>query len=152
MIVPGRPRELSATDVSRSSGMAAAIASGMFVHNHPPYAVFAHGDPRRRAGSFSARDLVFMYEARLAAIVAVTAESTYHVGRGADGFFLDPGEIRVEYARLLAVVEAELVERASRGIISVEEAEAEGHLADEVMDRLNRFFDYRRQEVGDGVH
>jgi hypothetical protein len=130
----------------------AAIADGTFVHNHPPYTKFAEADPRRRAGSFSARDLVFMYEAQLSAIVAVTAERTYRVGRGSGGSFLDPGEIRTEYARLLATVEAELSDRSSRGIISVEEAEAEGRLADEVMDRLQRFFDYSQQEVGNDVY
>jgi hypothetical protein len=54
----------------------AAIAGGLFVHNHPPNG-FPEGDPRRRAGSFSPRDLVFMWENDLAEIVAVTADRNY---------------------------------------------------------------------------
>jgi hypothetical protein len=119
-----------------------AIADGTFVHNHPPYTRFPEGDPRRRAGSFSQRDLVFMYEYRLAEIIAVTRERTYHL-RQLEGLFLDPGQIRMAFADSVDRVTRRLRRLAERGIISIEEAEAEGRIADDVMERIAAFFDYR---------
>jgi hypothetical protein len=126
----------------------AAIANGTFVHNHPPYADFAEGDPRRRAGSFSPRDLVFAYEYRLAALIAVTRERTYVLRRRAEGFFLDPDQIREEHTRRRRLVTPMLWRQATRGIISTEEALSQGRIADEVMELLSPFFDYQWEEVG----
>lgn len=125
----------------------AAIANGTFVHNHPPYAEFAEGDPRRRAGSFSPRDLVFAFEYRIATTIAVTRERTYVMRRRAEGFFLDPDQIREEYTRRRRLVTPMLWRQAARGIISTEEALSEGRLADEVMELLSPFFDYQWEEV-----
>jgi hypothetical protein len=119
-----------------------AIADGTFVHSHPPYSEFSEGDPRRRAGSFSQRDLAFMYEYRLAEIIAVTQTRTYYLQR-LEGFFLDPGQIRTAFADAFDAVALRLRRNARRGIISNEEAEAQGRIADEVMERLASFFDYR---------
>lgn len=119
-----------------------SISNGTFVHNHPPYLEFGHHDPRYRAGSFSIRDLVFMYEVGLAELIAVTHERTYRVRRRREGFFLDPGQIRIEYLALLGSVTDRLQRDLQRGIISAEEAEAEGPIADEVMERLGDFFVY----------
>jgi hypothetical protein len=120
----------------------AAIAKGTFVHSHPPYTRFSEGDPRRRAGSFSRRDLVFMYEYRLAEIVAVTRERTYYL-RLQGGYYLDPGEIRSSYTDATDRVTRILRHYAERGMIASEEAEAEGRIADDVMEQLASFFDYR---------
>jgi hypothetical protein len=121
---------------------------GTFVHSHPPYIEFSEGDPRWRAGSFSPRDLVFAYEFRLAAIIAVTRERTYVLRRRAEGFFLDPDQIREEYTRRRRLVTPELWRQVTRGIIPVEEAIAEGRIADEVMELLRPFFDYQWEEAG----
>jgi hypothetical protein len=88
---------LRGDDLERSS-------TGTFVHNHPPYVEFGRHSPRYRAGSFSIRDLVFMYEVGLAEMIAVTHERTYRVRRRSEGFFLDPGQIRTEYLALLGTV------------------------------------------------
>jgi hypothetical protein len=121
----------------------ATIADGTFVHNHPPYGQFALGDPRWRAGSFSARDLVFMYEAQLAEMIAVTAERTYFVQPRPDGFFLDSGQIWQEYADAVDDTRLLLRSRAMRGMMSIEEAASPGRIADEVMDLLSPYFQYR---------
>lgn len=120
----------------------AMVVNGTFVHSHPPYAQLPQGDPRRRAGSFSARDLVFMYENGLAEIVAVTTERTYFLRSKERGLFLDPDQIREMYADEIDKVTAFLYRLARRGIISIEEAESQGRLADEVMIRLSLFFEY----------
>jgi hypothetical protein len=125
----------------------AAIADGTFVHSHPPYAEYPESDPRRRAGSFSARDLVFMYEYQLGELIAVTQERTYHLRQKTGGPFLDPGEIRNEYGFRLELTGARLLGQAASGIISLEEADAEGRLADEVMESLSTYHDYRWEEV-----
>jgi hypothetical protein len=124
-----------------------AIAGGTFVHGHPPYVEFSEGDPRRRAGSFSLLDLVFMYEHRLAEIIAVSQERTYFLRSLPGGGYLDAGEIQSEYALTLAAVERELHQRAVDGIISSEEAECLGLIADETMARMSLYFDYRIREV-----
>jgi hypothetical protein len=123
----------------------AAISGGLFVHNHPPYD-FPEGDPRRRAGSFSARDLVFMWEDDLTQIVAVTAERTYVLRRLPAGFYLDPGQIREDYSTELDKVQARLVDAAAAGQITSEEAMSQGRWADEVMDALGMLYDYRWME------
>ena len=124
----------------------AAIADGLFVHNHPPYPLLP-GDPRRRAGSFSSWDLVFMWENGLAELVAVTAERTYTLRRLAGGFHLDPGEIHAEYRTELDAVRARLDAAARAGLIAPTEALAQGRWADEVMDVLGAYYDYRWTEV-----
>jgi hypothetical protein len=125
----------------------AAIADGLFVHNHPPYD-FPEGDPRRRAGSFSPRDLVFMWEYDLAEMRAVTAERTYYLKRPAEGFFLDPGEISQEYELALASVRRRLDAAAALRLITVEESMSHGRWADGVMEFLGMFYDYVWTEVG----
>jgi hypothetical protein len=125
-----------------------AITGGTFVHCHPPYLEFAVGDPRRHAGSFSLLDLVFMYEHRLAEIIAVTQERTYFLRSLPGGGYLDGGELQAEYALTLAAVERELHQRAEDGIISAVEAECLGLIADEAMARMSLYFDYRIREVG----
>jgi hypothetical protein len=124
----------------------AAITGGLFVHNHPPYD-FPEGDPRRRAGSFSPRDLAFMWEYDLAEMIAVTAKWTYVVRRPAEGFYLDPGQIREDYATELEKAQARLLVSARAGLITVEEALAQGRWADEVMEVLAVLYDYQRMEV-----
>ena len=123
-----------------------AMTDGAFVHSHPPYDRFPEGDSRRRAGSFSARDLTFMYENNLTEIVAVTRERAYFL-RPLGGFFLDPDQIRRDYTRTLRQVETGLKLLAARGMISIDEALSAGRIADEVMDRLSPFFVYRWEEV-----
>jgi hypothetical protein len=124
-----------------------AIAGGTFVHIHPPYAEFSAGDPCRRAGSFSASDLAFMYEVRLTEMIAVTKEHPYRLRQLLGGFFLDPGQIYDEYEVQRVRVIEELRQDAARGTISVEAAAAAGRIADEVMKRLRLYFDYRWSEV-----
>jgi hypothetical protein len=124
----------------------AAISGGLFIHNHPPYD-FPAEDPRRRAGSFSPKDLVFMWEYDLAEMVAVTAERTYVVRRPPGGCYLDPEEIRQEYRQALAAVREDLERAAALGLIAVEEAESQGRWADDVMDYLGMFYDYDKTEV-----
>jgi hypothetical protein len=119
----------------------AAISGGLFVHNHPPYD-FPEGDPRRRAGSFSPKDLVFMWENGLAEMVAVTAERAYVLRRPPGGYFLDPGQIREEYDETADRVRRRLRQLAREGKISAEESLSDGRLADEVMAQLGIFFDY----------
>jgi hypothetical protein len=126
----------------------AAIVDGMFIQNHPPYFAYIEGDPRRRAGSFSSTDLVFMYEHNLVELIAVTRERTYFLGRRGEGFFLDSGQIRSDYGEALIQVETRLRRLAEGGIISSEEAAGAGRIADEVMERLSVAFRYRREEVG----
>jgi hypothetical protein len=126
-----------------------SIVGGTFVHNHPPYAEFTEGDPRRQAGSFSLLDLVFLYENRVGEMVVVTQERTYRLRPLAAGHFLDPGEIRDEYRIQRRRVMRELHRKVVRGIISVEESLAQGRRADEVMERLGLYFDYQRMEVSD---
>ena len=123
------------------------ITDGTFVHNHPPYDQFAVGDPRRRAGSFSALDLVFMYEHNLAELVVVTHERTYFVRPREEGFFLDPSQIREDYGELVRRTRHRLLRLVARGIISIEDAEANGRIADEVMERLSPSFRYHWEEV-----
>ena len=120
-----------------------ALSGGAFVHNHPPYARFAEGDPRRRAGSFSPLDLAFAWEHDLAEMVAVTAERTYRLRPRGGGYYLDPGELFREYAKAATAVEERLHAEAKAGIIGSEEADAEGRIADRVMHELERYFDYR---------
>jgi hypothetical protein len=124
-----------------------AIAGGTFVHNHPPYTEFAERDRRRRAGSFSLLDLVFLYENRVGEMVVVTWDRTYRLRPLAEGHFLDPGEIRDEYRRQRRQVVRALHRLAVRGIISADEALAGGRRADEVMERMSIYFDYRWMEV-----
>ena len=124
-----------------------AIEGGTFVHAHPPYTQFPVGDPRHRSGSFSARDLVFMYENRVSVMIAVTRERTHHLRQRPEGFFLDPGQMRNAYAEIVAEEEASLREQAVGGIISVEEAQSYGRLADNTMARLSLFFDYWWEEA-----
>ncbi|HUG61841.1 MAG TPA: hypothetical protein VMP03_08345 [Methylomirabilota bacterium] len=124
----------------------AAIVNGLFIHNHPPYP-FPMGDPRRRAGSFSPWDLVFMWEHDLAEFVAVTADRTYTLRRPAGGFFLDPGEIRTEYRAYLDIVRTRLNVAARAGVIAATAALAQGRWADEVMNILGTFYDYHWTEV-----
>jgi hypothetical protein len=124
-----------------------AIASGTFGHSHPPYVEFSAGDPRRRAGSFSALDLAFMYDVQLTEMIAVTHERTYRLRQLLGGFFLDPGQIYDEYEVQRGRVIEELRQDSARGIISVEEVAAAGRIADEVMERLRLYFDYRWSEV-----
>jgi hypothetical protein len=125
----------------------AAITEGTFVHNHPPYVTFGEGDPRRRAGSFSLLDLVFMYEHSLVRLVAVTQERTYFVSRREEGFFLDPSQLRVDYGEFLRQTHRHLMRLAAEGIISHKEAESEGRIADDVMERLGVNFTYHWEEV-----
>jgi hypothetical protein len=124
----------------------AAIAGGLFVHNHPPYD-FPTGDPRHRAGSFSPKALVFMWEYDLTAIVAVTIERTYILRRPPGGFFLDPGQIREDYETELETIQARLADAAKAGSITNEEAISRGRWADEVMDVLGVLYDYWWMEV-----
>jgi len=124
-----------------------ALTNGTLVHSHPPYQEFPEGDPRRRAGSFSPLDLVFMYETELLEVIAVTRERTYFLRRRREGLFLDPGQIQADYARYRRRVERQLMVMLARGIISREEAEAQGRLADEIMDRFSDAFEYRWEEV-----
>jgi hypothetical protein len=152
----GRQRFRHVGDTERILGIAnddlAAITSGTFVHNHPPFAEFADSDPRHRAGSFSPTDLVLMYEYDLAEVVVVTAERTYSVKQTAGGFFLDPGQIRDIYQRFADEIEAQFAVQAAVGEISPESAESRGRLADEVMEKLALYYDYRWEEVrGDAI-
>jgi hypothetical protein len=124
----------------------AAIAGGLFVHNHPPYD-FPEGDPRRRAGSFSPHDLVFMWEYDLVEMVAVTAERTYVLRRPPGGYFLDPGEIIQEYDKLVDAVRIRLNHAADSGLIDPQEALARGRWADDVMEILALYYDYFWTEV-----
>jgi hypothetical protein len=124
----------------------AAIRDGLSVHNHPPYA-FPEGDERRRAGSFSPNDLVFMWEHDLAEMVAVTEERTCLLRRPPGGFFLDLGQIREYYATELDQVRTWLDDAAHAGLISREEALSHGRWVDEVMDALSILYDYRWVEV-----
>jgi hypothetical protein len=110
----------------------AAIAGGLFVHNHPPY-TFPAGDPRRPAGSFSPKDLVFMWEYVLAEMVAVTAERTYAIRRPPGGFLLDPGQIRKEYEADSDRIGRRLRQMARQGKNSAEESLSDGRLADDVL-------------------
>jgi hypothetical protein len=146
----GQPRFIQVGDESGIVGFRqedlAAIADGLFVHNHPPYP-FPAGDPRRRAGSFSSWDLVFMWENDLAKIIAVTAERTYFLRRLAGGLYLDPGEIQAEYRTHLDAVRARLDAGARAGLSAPIEAMAQGHGADEVMNVLAASYDYRWTEV-----
>jgi hypothetical protein len=123
-----------------------AVANGRFVRNHPPYP-YPLGDPRRRAGSLSSWDLVFMWEHQLAEIVVVTAERTYTLRRLAGRFYLDPGEIREEYRTALDAIRARLNAAARAGLIAPAEALAQGRWADEVMDVLGAYYDYHWMEV-----
>ena len=123
----------------------ARLRDGVFLHNHPPYD-YPAGDPRRRAGSFSANDLVFMYEHDLAELVVVTEQRRYRLRRRPDGFYLDPSQIRHAYRVNLRAIRRRLVAHASRGEISGLEAAAEGRLADEVMERMAAFFEYSVEE------
>ena len=121
------------------------IRDGIFLHNHPPYD-YPEGDPRRRAGSFSALDLVFMYEQELSEMVLVTAERRYRLRRPPEGFYLDPGQIRREYRAPTAIVRRRLRRQAARGELTIEAAASRGRLVDEVMDRLGPFFVYTIEE------
>jgi hypothetical protein len=138
-------------DHNRIRGIAAvdmrAIEDGTFVHAHPPYVRFPPGDPRRRAGSFSPLDLVFMYESGLVEMVAVTAERTYYLRRRREGFFLDPNQLTDLYEEFAEGATQSLERMAARGIIPDDEVAAEGRIADEVMERFRPFFDYRHEEV-----
>ena len=124
-----------------------ALADGTFVHSHPPYLEFPEGDPRRRAGSFSPLDLAFMYETERLELIAVTSERTYFLRRRREGLFLDPGQIWADYARYRWQIERQLLVMSARGMISREEAEAQGRLADGIMDRFSDAFEYRWEEV-----
>jgi len=124
----------------------AAVAGGLFVHNHLPYD-FPVGDPRRHAGSFSPRDLVFMWEYDLAEIIAVTAERTYILRQPPQGFFLDPGQIGEDYATELEKVQTRLAAAAEIGLVTDDEALSQGRWADEVMDVLGMLYDYSWTEV-----
>jgi hypothetical protein len=119
-----------------------ALRGGIFVHSHPAYAEFAVGDPRRRPGSFSSFDFVFAWENDLAEMIAVTETRTYRLRKHGGGYFLDPGEIRTEYRRILGEVEERLQAAARAGIMASEEAQSRGRLADEVMAVLRIYFDY----------
>jgi hypothetical protein len=123
------------------------VRGGTFVHNHPPYTMFAERDPRRRAGSFSPSDLAFMYELELSHMTLVTAERTYEIQRPPGGFFLDPTEIRSEYERIAQTVERRLAAEVALGKLPIEEATAAGRLADEVMRTMSAYYDYRSEEV-----
>jgi len=83
-----------------------------------------------------------MYENRVSVMIAVTRERTHHLRQRPEGFFLDPGQMRNAYAEIVAEEEASLREQAVGGIISVEEAQSYGRLADNTMARLSLFFDY----------
>jgi hypothetical protein len=123
------------------------IRDGTFLHNHPPYP-FPAGDPRRRPGSFTEQDLIFMYEQNLAELLVVTEHRLYRLRRRPEGFFLDPTELQREYGNLLAEIESSLRAQVMAGVSSVDEAVAKGRLADEVMDRLGVFFDYSVEKRG----
>jgi hypothetical protein len=146
----GRQRFIQVGDANGIEGFdqrdLAAITGGLFVHNHPPYN-FPEGDPRRRAGSFSPKDLVFMWEYDLSEMIALTRERTYVVRRPDGGFFLDPDEIRQEYDQALVAVRRNLERAAKAGLISVEEAFSQARWADDVMDLLSMFYDYHKTEV-----
>jgi hypothetical protein len=146
----GRPRFIQVGDTDGIEGFdqedLLAISGGLFVHNHPPYD-YPEGDPRRRAGSFSPKDLVFMWEYDLAEMIAVTAERTYVVRRPPGGFYLDPGQIRDDYEAELDKIRARLAIAASAGRITPEEAIAQGRWADDVMEILGMLYDYRWTEV-----
>lgn len=139
-------------DENRILGMRAedlaAIRGGCFVHNHPPFD-FPVGDPRRRAGSFSPYDLVFMYENDLAEMMLLTFDRTYVLRQPEGGFYLDPGEIEVAYARTLDDVHRRLKIATALGTSTAGLSEARGTLADEVMEELRRYFDYRWHEVSE---
>jgi len=124
------------------------LKNGMFVHNHPPYPDFPENDPRRRAGSFSATDLIFAYEVGLARIVAVTKERTYSVARPPGGFFLDPHQIEEEYRDLIVRVRERRIAEQVAGRMTAADAVSSGMLADEVMDALGPFYVYWWEEVG----
>jgi hypothetical protein len=124
-----------------------AIRQGIFVHNHPPYGEFPILDPRRRSGSFSPTDLVFMYEFDVNEMILATADRTYVLRQLPEGFFLDPGEIEAEYQRLLDAVRGRLRAGMTLGQVTPQEAIANGRLADEVMEQLAAYYDYRWEEV-----
>jgi hypothetical protein len=90
-----------------------------------------------------------MYEHRLAAMIAVTSARTYHARSLPVGFFLDPGQIDRDYADERRRATRRLRRQAAQGIITFEEADAEGRIADEVMAQLSMFFDYRSEESDD---
>jgi hypothetical protein len=124
------------------------LKDGMFVHNHPPYRDYPDEDPRRRAGSFSATDLIFAYEVDLARIVAVTEERTYSVARPPGDFFLDPRQIEEEYRDLIVRVQERRIAEQVAGRMTIAEALSSGMLADEVMDSLGTFFVYPLNNPG----
>jgi hypothetical protein len=124
-----------------------AIRLGTFVHNHPPYHQFPASDARHRAGSFSPTDLTFVYEHHIDELIPVTADRTYALRQLPGGPFLDPGEIAGEYLRFLNSVRDRLLLEACAGRIAPEEATANGRLADEVMERMAAYYDYRWEEV-----
>ena len=88
-----------------------------------------------------------MWEYDLAEIVAVTAERTYVLRRRPEGFFLDPGQINEEYAKEADRIRRRRLRAGAEGLISRAEALARGRLADEVMEALGIFYDYRWEEV-----
>jgi hypothetical protein len=124
------------------------LKDGTFVHNHPPYRDYPENDPRRRAGSFSATDLVFAYEVDLVLMVAVTEERTYSVARPPGDFFLDPRQIEEEYRDLIVRVQERRIGEQVAGRMTLAEASSSGLLADEVMDSLGPFYVYWWEEVG----
>ncbi len=125
-----------------TAGDLAAMRGGTFVHSHPSYTEFAEGDPRWQAGSFSPWDLMFAWEHDLRELVAVTSERTYRLRRLGGGYYHDPGEIWTEYRRVVGEVEERLQAATRAGIMSPEEAQSLGRLADEVMAELQTYFDY----------
>jgi hypothetical protein len=88
-----------------------------------------------------------MYECGLFEMVAVTAERPYYLRRRQEGFFLDPNQLSEIYDEFAELSTQHLERQAARGIISSDEVDAEGRIADEVMERLRPFFDYRIEEV-----
>ena len=85
---------------------------------------------------------MFAWEHDLRELVAVTSERTYRLRRLGGGYYLDPGEIWTEYRRVVGEVEERLQAATRAGIMSPEEAQSLGRLADVVMAELQTYFDY----------